>query len=436
MKKKISIFVFITFLVISLFSCFIYLKKYDDLKFLDKEQKLSLSINNNYIGDKNTNANVIVDNEYPIITLNGKRSIEICPNSNYVEEGYLAYDNYDGDITDKIIVTKSENSILYEVTDSSDNKSVVSRDIIKTDIIKPIIKIKGDNIVTLKLNEKYIEAGFSVSDNCDILLKDDVKITSNVDTSKVGNYTITYSVMDVSGNVASVNRVVKVKKDVDFNTKNKSDYIDSLESYIKEKNYNVSLGYVNLNTGYTYTYNEDVIYYGASLVKTVASLYVYENMELDKELRENVKKSISISDNDAYKFLINKIGLSNLRKYGRDIGAKDFLTRSSDDYFGNTTVSDQIVIWKYLNEFINTNERGNELKKYFANYYADFIYFEGIPHKIHKYGYYNKYFHDVGIVYSDNPYIIVVLTKHGKDDYEKIVSDLSEKIYGLNLIDK
>ena len=52
-----------------------------------------------------------------------------------------------------------------------------------------------------------------------------------------------------------------------------------------------------------------------------------------------------------------------------------------------------------------------------------------------KYGYYDVYYHDVGIVYSDNPYIIVVLTKHGKGDYKNIVSDISKKIYELNKID-
>ena len=49
------------------------------------------------------------------------------------------------------------------------------------------------------------------------------------------------------------------------------------KSTIKEKNYNVSIGYVNLRTGYTYKYNEGTVYYGASLAKTVTAMYLTEN---------------------------------------------------------------------------------------------------------------------------------------------------------------
>ena len=54
---------------------------------------------------------------------------------------------------------------------------------------------------------------------------------------------------------------------------------------------------------------------------------------------------------------------------------------------------------------------------------------------MHKYGYYGSYYHDVGIVYADDPYIVVILTKHGNGNFKSIVQDLSKKIYGLNKID-
>ena len=54
---------------------------------------------------------------------------------------------------------------------------------------------------------------------------------------------------------------------------------------------------------------------------------------------------------------------------------------------------------------------------------------------MHKYGYYGAYFHDVGIIYSDNPYLVVILTKHGNGNFQSVVKDLSKKMYEFNKID-
>ena len=40
----------------------------------------------------------------------------MCPNKEYKEEGYRAYDNYDGDITKKVEVIKNEKFYLYKVS--------------------------------------------------------------------------------------------------------------------------------------------------------------------------------------------------------------------------------------------------------------------------------------------------------------------------------
>ena len=50
----------------------------------------------------------VVDNEKPVITLTGDNVLDVCPNTPYVEEGFKAIDNYDGDITDKVIRTEED----------------------------------------------------------------------------------------------------------------------------------------------------------------------------------------------------------------------------------------------------------------------------------------------------------------------------------------
>ncbi len=78
----------------------------------------------------------VVDEEKPVITLKGDSKISLTVGDEYKEPGYLATDNYDGDITDKVIVTnninkdkKGEYEVLYKVSDSSDNSYEIKRQV-------------------------------------------------------------------------------------------------------------------------------------------------------------------------------------------------------------------------------------------------------------------------------------------------------------------
>ena len=81
-------------------------------------------------GNKNSKSRVvsIVDNIPPVITLKGSKNITVKVNGNYEEDGYKAIDNYDGDLTDKVKVSKNVNfnkvgtyEITYSVSDSFEN---------------------------------------------------------------------------------------------------------------------------------------------------------------------------------------------------------------------------------------------------------------------------------------------------------------------------
>ena len=149
----------------------------------------------------------IVDDEKPIITLNGDLTKTICPNAEYQEEGYKATDNYDGDLTKKVKVKNENGLIYYSVVDSSKNKTEITRQIIKEDKTPPQITLNGKN-ETIYKGTSYQDKGASVTDNCDNNLN--IKTSGTVDTNKIGTYTITYEVTDLSGNVSSVKRTVKV----------------------------------------------------------------------------------------------------------------------------------------------------------------------------------------------------------------------------------
>lgn len=160
-----------------------------------------------------------VDNESPIINLINNGS-NICPNHDYVEEGYSAYDNVDGDITNKVLRTVKDNKVYYNVEDSSGNKKTVIRNINYFDNEKPLINLVGGDTVYVYKNQEYKDRGYTATDNCDGDISNKVNINNSVDTTKDGEYNIDYSVVDTFGNKNTVSRKVVVYSDISKIPKN------------------------------------------------------------------------------------------------------------------------------------------------------------------------------------------------------------------------
>lgn len=147
----------------------------------------------------------------PVITLTGNGEATICPSSEYEEEGYQAFDNYDGDITANVEVKKDNDKIIYKVVDSSKNETIIERKINRKDDVSPTITLTGGNTVYTTVNTSYDELGYVATDNCDGDLTNQVIITGDIDTSKLGTYQKVYTVKDSAGNEASITRTVVVR---------------------------------------------------------------------------------------------------------------------------------------------------------------------------------------------------------------------------------
>lgn len=158
----------------------------------------------------------VIDDKAPEIKLLGNSVSVVCPNNEYVEEGYSAIDNYDGDITEKVTILNNNDSIYYNVLDSSNNSSSVERRIIYDDSENPSLTLNGNSTVSVYLGNKYYELGYSASDNCDGDISDKVSVSGGVDSSKVGTYKIRYEVSDLSGNKTELERTVIVRKQVHY----------------------------------------------------------------------------------------------------------------------------------------------------------------------------------------------------------------------------
>lgn len=168
----------------------------------------------------------VVDTTPPKISLVGDNNIKQSYSKEYEEIGYSAYDNYDGDITSKVVTKKEDiddkNFVIhYDVEDSSLNKAHAERNVTIIDDIPPSVLLNGDDYMVITLNSVYEEKGASAKDDIDGDLTDKIVIEGIVDVSKEGSYTITYKVKDNSQNEGVRKRTVIVKKNLNKTAQDK-----------------------------------------------------------------------------------------------------------------------------------------------------------------------------------------------------------------------
>lgn len=153
----------------------------------------------------------VVDTQKPEITLVTDPEHYTVPGEVYEEEGFSARDNYDGDITDRVLREEKDGVVTYQVSDSSGNTVTVTREIYYYDPYPPELKLLGQSSVTVTEGKTYREPGYTATDNYDGDITHLVTVTGLVDTSKPGTYTLTYSVTDSYQNTVTAQRTVTVK---------------------------------------------------------------------------------------------------------------------------------------------------------------------------------------------------------------------------------
>lgn len=152
----------------------------------------------------------IVDTEPPVITLAEETTDTTVQGVIYEEPGYTAFDNYDGDITDRVLLTHSMGRITYVAIDSSGNMTYTDREVPYYDPILPEIYLEGGETFRIPTGRKYAEPGFTAEDNLDGDLTESVTVSGTVDWLHPGIYPITYRVTDAYGNERIVTRNVEV----------------------------------------------------------------------------------------------------------------------------------------------------------------------------------------------------------------------------------
>lgn len=240
----------------------------------------------------------------------------------------------------------------------------------------------------------------------------------------------------------------------------KSEEVDALfNELLNTLNTNeLSIYFEDLNNEYTLTINPDTIYYNASIIKLFDAAYIIDNnvdlndtitftenyrsmakegllnYELNAEvsIKDIMYYAISVSDNGAHRMLTDYIGVDNLRNYAKNtLGIT--LTITDSDRFGNMSVTSTNTLLKHVYELLqNDNDYTALLKDAMNNDYYNGLNFDEKTF-LHKYGYYNQYYHDIGIYNSLNPYVISIFTLFGNPDTGALekVSNISKEIYNI-----
>lgn len=158
----------------------------------------------------------VIDSISPTLSLTGSSTVHLCGNE-YEESGYLAIDNVDGDITNKVVIKKEQGKIIYSVRDTSANETTITRILLEKDEIKPELSLNGSSLLTLKKGTTYKKYGVNATDNCTNNLNDKVKIENNVNINVPGTYEVIYTVIDDNSNEGEIKRTVKVFEFDDMN---------------------------------------------------------------------------------------------------------------------------------------------------------------------------------------------------------------------------
>ncbi len=269
------------------------------------------------------------------LTLVGESEIVININEDYDDEGTNISDV---EISGFVDTSQAGD---YMLTYTYDDQSI-SRIIHVVDESSIVMNLNGSQDTYVKLNETYIESGCHVIDKSDgSNITNEVEISGSVDTSHVGDYTITYTI-NYNYLTISKERVVHVVDDMDENTDGiavlmyhyvytKDDVPDSLNTnYILDTDLEEQLQYLSENNYYFPSYEELAAYVNGTLTLP--------------------KKSVILTFDDGQNGFL-KYGIPLLEKY--QIPATSFVIASK--------VEDKIT--QYASEYISFQSHSYDMHK-------------------------------------------------------------------------
>ena len=164
----------------------------------------------------------VLDVTAPVITLLGTTPVTHPHGQTYVDAGYTATDNHDGDLSGSVVLTGNVNSnvvgqytLTYNLTDAAGNAAATRyRTVNVTDQAGPTITLLGANPLSVDIGATFTDPGYTATDAVDGDLTSSVVVSGSVNVNVAGSYNLSYNVEDAAGNFApEVVRTVNVVTD-------------------------------------------------------------------------------------------------------------------------------------------------------------------------------------------------------------------------------
>lgn len=274
----------------------------------------------------------------------GSDPLYIDVNHDYFEYGVKVTSGF-SDVSDKVKIDTSKVNTNelgeYRVKYQYENEYVY-RDVIVVDKEKPVIKLLGGEEVEILLGGNYKEAGYTVIDNYDKELEKEVKKSGSVNPNKEGEYILTYTVTDSSGNTSEVKRKVIVKKGV-ISAAHESG------GRVSKGSYNV---YLYSNTLVKNNFTKDGIYY-EGYASDNSSKYIVKLKKRDSKLEYTY--NMNTSKNNYY---YGNLDLTTVKNGIYDIyivGNKDDRLISKLDIYSKIVrakIGNKLITFSYDNDYV------------------------------------------------------------------------------------
>lgn len=190
----------------------------------------------------------VVDRVPPVIRVFGGTNLSLMVGQSYEDRGARATDAVDGDIIINTVsnvdmTAPGEYTIVYSASDASGNLATATRFVnVELNTVPPVIQLNGRADVSLFAGDGYEDAGASATDDIDGDLS--VEVFGEVNADVHGEYILTYTATDSSGNQASVTREVTVNPDAfitRWNTRGRSDDSNTISFFVHEGDVNFTV---------------------------------------------------------------------------------------------------------------------------------------------------------------------------------------------------
>lgn len=222
--------------------------------------------------------------------LNGEDKIVVRFGSKFIDPGAVAKDGFGNDVTEAIKTYGEVNTnilgtyrIVYEI-DYHGRKTLERTIVVENIPIEDLeIKLNGDEVLYILKDNPYNEEGAYIYNKVDnlVLYNEVLSITSDLDTSTVGEYFVNYTLNHVSGTISANRKIV----------------IYDIDSYITPEELTTDKVIINLDFSKINNYREVRLPDGT----------IVSNRIIDYEVEENdeYKFIIYLNDNKIFTKVIN-----------------------------------------------------------------------------------------------------------------------------------